>query len=80
MIINQICKICHYWYLKDIGYKSESHVFNKCHDMSMKTYEYKNIAILNVKGLHCSYVLRNMTKNNAINMPGNSKLDDKGTL
>ena len=75
-----MCKICHYWYLKDIDYKSESHVFNKCHDISMMAYEYKSIAILNVKDLHCSYVLRNMTKNNAINMPGSSKLGGKGTL
>ena len=27
------CMICHYWYFTDIGYKSESYVCNKCHDI-----------------------------------------------
>ena len=43
--------ICHYLYFKEIGYKSEPYVCNKCHDISMMTYELKNIAILNVKVL-----------------------------
>ena len=41
--------ICYYWYFKEIGYKFEPHVCNKCHDISMMAYELKNIAILNVK-------------------------------
>ena len=46
----------------------------------MMAYELKNIAILNVKTVDCRCVLWNMTKNDAINMLDNSKLDDKGTL
>ena len=26
------CMIFHYWYFKDIGYKYEPHVCNKCHN------------------------------------------------
>ena len=74
------CMICHYWYFKDIGYKFEPHVCNKCHDTSMIGHELKNIAILNVTGVDNRCVLWNMTRNDAINMLGNSKLDDKGTL
>ena len=44
------CMICHYWYFKDIGYKFEPYVCNKCHNISMMSSELKNIAILNVKG------------------------------
>ena len=44
------CMIFHYWYFKDIGYRFEPYVCNKCHDISMMSYELKNIAILNVKG------------------------------
>ena len=33
------CIICHYWYFKNIGYKFEPHVCNKCHDISMMAYE-----------------------------------------
>ena len=42
------CMLCHYWYFKDVGYKFELHVCNKCHDVLMTAYELKNIAILNV--------------------------------
>ena len=53
--------ISHYQYFKDIGYKFEPHVCNKCHDISMIAYELKNIAILNVKGVDYSCILWNMT-------------------
>ena len=71
---------CHYWYFKDVGYKFEPHVGNSCHDILMMVYELKNITIMNVKGVDYGCVLWNMTRNDAINMLGNSKLDDKGTL
>ena len=46
----------------------------------MMAYELKNIAILNVKGVDYRCVLWNITRNDAINMLDNSKLDNKGTL
>ena len=46
------CRICHYRYFKDIGYKFEPCVYNKCNDISMMTFELGNIAILNVKVLN----------------------------
>ena len=45
------CMICPYWYFKNISYKFEPYVCNKCHDISMMAYELEDIAILNVKGL-----------------------------
>ena len=39
------CMIYHYWYFKDIGYKFEPHVCNKCHDTSVIAHELKNNAI-----------------------------------
>ena len=44
------CELCHYWFFKDIGFKFEEHVCNKCHDLSTMAYSLKNIAILNAKG------------------------------
>ena len=70
------CMIWHYWYFKDIGYKFEQHVCNKCHDISMMVYELKNTAIVNGKGVNCRCALRNMNKNYAINMLG--ELNYKG--
>ena len=28
------CDICHYWYFKDIGFKSEPYLCNGCHDLT----------------------------------------------
>ena len=73
--------ICHCWYFeKDIGYKSEPYVCNRCHDISIMAYKLENIAILNVKGVDYRCILWNMTRNDAINRLNHSKLDDKGTL
>ena len=38
--------LCHYWYFKDVGFKFEPYVCNKCHDVLMIAYKLKNIAIL----------------------------------
>ena len=51
------CMLCHYWYFKDVGFKFEPHVCNKCHDVLMTAYELKNIAILNVKGVDFRCIL-----------------------
>ena len=45
------CMICHYWNFKDIGYKFEPYVCDKCHDISLMAYELKNIALLGIKGV-----------------------------
>ena len=42
----------HYWYFKDIGYKYEPHVCNKCHDLLTVVYDLKNFMILNIKNKH----------------------------
>ena len=44
------CKLCHYWFFEDVGFKLEKHVFNGCHDLLATAYSLKNIAILNAKG------------------------------
>ena len=30
------CMLCHYWYFKDVGFKFEPHVCNKCHEYKMQ--------------------------------------------
>ena len=38
------CELCLYWFFKDVGFKSEEHVCNKCHDLltmtNFKRYSY----------------------------------------
>ena len=70
----------HYWYFKNIGYKFEPNVCNKCHYVLMTAYELKNVAILNVKGVDYRCVLWGITKNEAVNILNNSVSEDKGVL
>ena len=35
------CMLCHYWYFKDVGFKFEPYVCNKCHNVVMTAYELK---------------------------------------
>ena len=44
------CKICHYWYFKDIGFKYEPHLCNGCHSLLQKAIIFNNIAIVYVEG------------------------------
>ena len=49
--------LCHNWYFKDVGFKFETPVCNKCHDVLMTAHGLKSIAILNVKGIDCIYFM-----------------------
>ena len=65
------CILCHYWYFKDVGYKFEPHIYNKCHDVFMTVYELKSIAILNVKEVDYRCVLWGINKNETVNILNN---------
>ena len=72
--------ICHYSYFKDVGFKFEQHVCNKCHDVLMNAYELKNIAMLNVKGVDFRCILLSISRDEAVNKLNNSVLEDKSVL
>ena len=40
------CELCHYWFFKNVGFKFEKHVCNRCHDLLMMAYSLKIIAEL----------------------------------
>ena len=44
------CEICQYWFFKNVGFKFEEHVCNRCHDLLTMAHSLKNIATLSVKG------------------------------
>ena len=71
------CKIRHYWYLKDIGFKYESHLCRGCHGLMQKAVSFNNVAIIYVKGsvyrIHVWY----MSKDDEINTMNNSSVTDK---
>ena len=60
------CELCRYWSFKDIGFKSEKHVCNKCHDLLMMAHSLKNIAILSAKGATFRCLLMGISKNEAL--------------
>ena len=74
------CMICHYWYFKDIGYKYERHVCNKCHDLLMVVYDLKTFMILNIKDVDYRCYVFSISRSDAINLLNNSWLENRGVL
>ena len=74
------CELCHYWFFKDVGFKFEEHVCNKCHDLLTMAYSLKNIAILNAKGATFRCILMGISKNEGLKRLNNSVTYDKGVL
>ena len=71
------CKICHYWYFKDIGFKYEPHLCNGCHGLMQKAVSFNNIAVVYVKGSDYRIHFWYMSKDDVINIMNNSSLIDK---
>ena len=65
---------------KDVGFKFEGHVCNRCHDLLRMAYSLENAAILNTKGATFRCILRGISKNEGLKRSNNSVLEDKGVL
>ena len=74
------CELCHYWFFKDVGFKFEEHVCNKCHDLLTIAYSLKDIAILNAKGATFRCILMGISKNKGLKRLNNSVTYDRGVL
>ena len=74
------CMICHYWHFKDIGFKYQPYVCNKCHNLSMVVQDVKDLIILKIKGVDYRCYMFNMSRSDAINLLNNYCLDNKGVL
>ena len=82
IVINKIsaskeCKICHYWYFNDIGFKYEPYLCKGCHGLMRKAVSFNNIAIVYFKGSAYRIQSWYMSKYDAINIMNNSNLIDK---
>ena len=73
-------ELCHYWFFKNIGFKFEEHVCNKCHDLLTIAYSLKVIAILNGKGATFRYILTGFSKNEGLKSLNSSVTYDRGVL
>ena len=74
------CELCHYWFFKDIGFKFQEHVCNKCHDLLTIAYSLKDIAILNAKGNTYRCILMAISKNEGLKRLNNSVKYHRGVL
>ena len=74
------CKVCHYWFFKDIEFKFQEHVCNKCPDLLTIAYSLKDVAILNAKGNTYRCILMGISKNEDLKRLDNSVTYDRGVL
>ena len=65
---------------KDIGFKFEEHICNRCHDLLTMAHYLKNIAILSAKGTTFSCLLMGISKNEALKKLNNSVTYDREVL
>ena len=78
--LSKYCELCHYWYFKDVGFRFEPHVCNKCHDVLMTAHELKNIAVLSVGGADFRCIFCGISREEAVNRLNNSVLENKGVV
>ena len=74
--LSKECNICHYWYIKDIGFKYEPYLCNGCHDLMQKALSFINVVIIYVKGSAYRINFWYMSKDDAINIMKSSNLVD----
>ena len=67
-------------FLKDVGFKFEEHVCNRCHDLLTMTYSLKNIAMLSAKGATFRSIFMGISKNEGLKRLNNSVTYDRGVL
>ena len=70
----------HYWFFKDIGFKFQEQVCNKCHDLLTIAYSLKDITILNAKGKTYRCILMGISKYEGLKRLNNSVTYDRGVL
>ena len=66
------CELCSHWFFKDVGFKFEEHVCNRCHNLLTMTHSLKDIAILSAKGNTFRCLLMGISKNKAFKRLNNS--------
>ena len=74
------CELCHYWLFKNIRFKFEEHVCNKCHDLLTTSHSLKDIAIFSAKGVTFRCILMSISKNEALKRLNDSVTYDRGVL
>ena len=67
-------------FFKDIGFKFEDDICNKCHDLLTKAHSSKNVSILNAKENTYRCILMGISKNEGLKRLNNSVTYHRGVL
>ena len=54
---SEICIICHSWCFLSKRFMFKPNVCNGCHDIIMMSINNNSIAILNINGVYCCYII-----------------------
>ena len=73
-------ELSHYWFFKNVAFKFEEDVCNRCYNLLMMAHSLKNIAILSAKGVTFRCLLMGNSKNDALKKLNNSVTYDRGVL
>ena len=60
--------ICHYWYFLNKGFKFQTHVCNRCHDLLMMPMNFSDIYTLNIKNADYRCIISGIIKREAIKL------------
>ena len=53
------CNICHYRYFLDKGFMTQPDICNGCHDLTIKSMNLSDMAVLNIKAaIYCCIISR----------------------
>ena len=78
------CNICHNRYFLDKNFNYEPCLCNGCHDLMqkvvVKSYSFKHVAIVSIKGNDYRIHFWYMSKNDAFALMTNSNLKDKNGI
>ena len=74
------CEFCHYWFFKDVGFRYELNVCNKCHDLLTMAYGLENIVIFSAKGATFRCLLQGISRNEGLKSLNSPVLENKGLL
>ena len=71
------CDVCPYWHFLNYGFKFQPNVCHRYHYLLMMSMNPSNLAILNIKGSDYCYIIRLISKKEAINLTQNADLTEK---
>ena len=71
------CDVCHYWYFLNKNVSYVPYLCNGSHDLMQNAMNFKNVAIVSIKGNDYRIHFWYMSKNDAINLMNNSSLNEK---